>query len=428
MALRGIMINKKLEGLRAKREELLKVRQSLETAETELETAIGEAKTEEEISVVNSKIEEHEAAVKKSDEDIAGIDSEIASAEKELEELSEKSNPQNNNTRTRSAAQSQKNNHNYEERGNMLIETRTLDRRERMRAALQNSEVRTFFETLVDFKKRGINDSEILIPEIVIDMINVDMTFAGNVFNLVTVRRLNGMARIILSGNTPEALWLECCGKLSEVNLDFSHVQMDCYKVGAFISVCNATLEDSFVNLADHIQQQFVISILRAYDKVILAGDPLAKQPTGIIPSLKTANKVSSSAKFNELYTHFGKLPDDASNLTAVMTRNTYYTMFAGQTILPTAAGQIVMPKFLSLPDGTPVVFARKDTIPNNQMLVGDFAKYIFTERAGTVIAKSSEVRFLEDETVFKVTARADGKPIDINYWLLFTLTAPAGS
>ena len=426
MALKGIMLNKKLEGLRSKREELVKSREQLEAAETELEIAIGEAKTEEEIEAVNQKIEAHESDVKNSDEDISAVDSEIESVEKEIEEISEKSKPQGESAKTRSDVKTKQNNYDYGVRNNMLIETGTyLDRRERMRAALQNPEVKEFFETLIDFKKRGISGSEVLIPETVIDMINVDMTFVGSIYNLVTVRRLNGTARIILSGDTPDALWLECCGPLSEVNLEFSHTFIDCYKVGAFISVCNAILEDSFVNLADHIQQQFVKSITKAYDKAILTGDPLEKMPTGIIPSLAAANKVASSAAFAKVYGNFGKLPDDASNLTAVMNRNTYYTMFAGQTILPTAAGQVVMPQFTRLPDGTPVVFTPKDTMPDNQMLIGDFSKYLFVERAGIAVARSSEVRFIEDETLFKATSRCDGKPIDNNYWLLFTLTAP---
>ena len=33
---------------------------------------------------------------------------------------------------------------------------------------------------------------------------------------------------------------------------------------------------------------------------------------------------------------------------------------------------------------------------------------------------------FIEDETLFKVTGRYDGKPVDNKYWLLYTLTAPS--
>lgn len=305
------------------------------------------------------------------------------------------------------------------------LDTRTLDRRERMFSALHNKpEVRSFFEKLVEFKTRGVTGTEVLIPETVIDMINIDMTFTGNIYNLVTTHRIKGDARVILSCEAPTALWLECCGALSEVDLDFRRLEIDCYKVGAVITVCNSILEDSFVDIADYIQQQFVKSILKALDKVILTGDPLAKQPTGIILSLPTENKITSSAKFAELYTHFGELPDDTGDLSAVMTRNTYYNMFAGQMIQPTADGRIVMPQFTSLPDVKSVNFVPKGLIPDNQMLVGDFSKYILVERSDMVIARSKEVKFIEDETVFKVTGRYDGKPIDNKYWLLITLTA----
>lgn len=251
------------------------------------------------------------------------------------------------------------------------------------------------------------------------------MTLVGNIYSLVTLRSLKGEGKIILSGDTPDALWLECCGSLSEVDLDFGRLNIDCYKVGAFIAVCNAILEDSFINLADHIQQQFVKAILKALDRAILTGDPLRNMPTGIIPSLPEANKIECSSDYATVYSHMGKFPDDAANLTAVMTRNTYFKKFARQTILPTAAGQLVMSSPKQLPDGTPVEFASKDVIPDGQMLIGDFSKYLLAERAGIAVASSKEVKFLDDETVFKVTARYDGKPIDNEYWLLFTLTEP---
>ena len=37
---------------------------------------------------------------------------------------------------------------------------------------------------------------------------------------------------------------------------------------------------------------------------------------------------------------------------------------------------------------------------------------YLLVERAGTELATSEHTRFLEDQTVFKGTARYDGKPV----------------
>ena len=47
--------------------------------------------------------------------------------------------------------------------------------------------------------------------------------------------------------------------------------------------------------------------------------------------------------------------------------------------------------------------------IPDNTIIFGYFENYVLAERAGTVIGQSEHVRFIEDQTVFKGTARYDG-------------------
>jgi hypothetical protein len=50
--------------------------------------------------------------------------------------------------------------------------------------------------------------------------------------------------------------------------------------------------------------------------------------------------------------------------------------------------------------------------IPDNYIIGGYFDNYLLAERAGTRISQSEHVRFLEDQTVFKGTARYDGLPV----------------
>ena len=49
--------------------------------------------------------------------------------------------------------------------------------------------------------------------------------------------------------------------------------------------------------------------------------------------------------------------------------------------------------------------------IPDNVIIGGYFDLYLLAERAGTKFATSEHVRFLQDQTVMKGTARYDGKP-----------------
>ena len=51
------------------------------------------------------------------------------------------------------------------------------------------------------------------------------------------------------------------------------------------------------------------------------------------------------------------------------------------------------------------------DFIPDNVMISGYVELYLLAERAGTNLATSEHVRFIQDQTVFRGTARYDGAP-----------------
>lgn len=50
--------------------------------------------------------------------------------------------------------------------------------------------------------------------------------------------------------------------------------------------------------------------------------------------------------------------------------------------------------------------------IPDNVIIGGYFDLYLLAERAGEKFAQSEHVRFIQDQTVLKGTARYDGKPV----------------
>ena len=52
------------------------------------------------------------------------------------------------------------------------------------------------------------------------------------------------------------------------------------------------------------------------------------------------------------------------------------------------------------------------DFIPDGDIIGGYEKGYLLSERADVKIESSTEVRFIQDQTVFKGTARYDGKPI----------------
>lgn len=86
------------------------------------------------------------------------------------------------------------------------------------------------------------------------------------------------------------------------------------------------------------------------------------------------------------------------------------YSYVVASTMATNAAGAIVAGV-----DGTmPVlggVIEVLDFIPDNVIIAGYFDLYLLAERAGQKFATSEHVRFLQDQTVMKGTARYDGKP-----------------
>ena len=100
--------------------------------------------------------------------------------------------------------------------------------------------------------------------------------------NLVSVP---GTSRQNIMGTIPEAVWTEMCAKLNELDLSFMGVEIDGYKVGGFIPVCNAVLEDSDENLATIIIDALGQAIGYALDKAIVFGTG-TKMPVGIFTRL----------------------------------------------------------------------------------------------------------------------------------------------
>ena len=51
-------------------------------------------------------------------------------------------------------------------------------------------------------------------------------------------------------------------------------------------------------------------------------------------------------------------------------------------------------------------------SMPDNEIIGGYMDLYLLAEREGTTLEQSREVKFIEDQTAFKATARYDGKPV----------------
>ena len=428
MALKQILVARKIEQRKALLAELVSHEEAFTKRSAELEAAIEEAENDEELSAVEEEATKLDGEKTEHEEQKSKLESEIGELEEELTELNE--NAPKNNKENRSAAP--KTNIRKTE-GESRMKVNKYETRSQMLDRLNEEEVRSFYTKVSEAakNKRALTDTNIVIPEQVINMIQTRLGDYSKLYSEVTVQTLTGTARVVMDGAIPEAIWTEMCDPVEELASSFSQTELDGYKVGGFIPVCNAVLEDSMINLANFIEERLSMAIAKSLDKAILVGSG-TKQPTGIVTALAVggneAQNVSVEDRLQNIVGTMGLIDTgedgaDIGEVIAVMKRSTYYTRISPQTFLPTADGRLVVQTAQSprLPDGTRIVFSQY--APADTIIMGDFKKYLLGERAGVKLAVSTDVRFIQDQTVFKGTARYDGKPIYNDAFVVITLT-----
>lgn len=105
MALKQLILARKIEERSTELSNLLNQRSALEKREAELEAALEEAKTEEEVETVSQSAEELEKEIQELNEKIEKIQSELTEKKEELEKINEKETEENRSMKKRKTVQ-----------------------------------------------------------------------------------------------------------------------------------------------------------------------------------------------------------------------------------------------------------------------------------------------------------------------------------
>lgn len=430
MALRVLMTKKKLDTAKKALEDLRSKREEFEKRESEIEKAIEEALTEEEKKVVEEEIDKHEAEKADLDEKEKALSDEVSELETELANLEEEQEKP------------------VEEKEEVPAEERKVVKTMETRKFFNmNAQERDMFFARDDVKnylsevrsaireKRALTNVGLTIPEVFLGLIRENLLDYSKLYKYVDVRRVSGDARAVIMGEIPEAVWTECCANLNELTLVFNDVELSCWKIACFYSICNANLQDSDVNLASELITALSKGIGLALDKAILYGTG-TRMPLGIVTrlaqteapasypatarpwaDLHTSNiktiaaNTTGAALVAAIVTAFGNAKGKYSRGTKVWVMNeTTYTNLVAASVSVDASGAIVA----GVNGQMPVIGGNievLDFIPANVIIGGYFDLYLLAERAGANFMTSEHVRFLQDQTVFKGTARYDGTP-----------------
>lgn len=418
MALKVLMLRKKLndkqkalDALRAKADEFA-------TREAELEKSIEEASTDEERSVVEEAVNQFETEIENHTEAVGNLEREVQELEDEIKAEEEKQN-----TEPGPAVEPAK--EREKEITNMNTRTKffgmTVQERDAFIAREDVQKVLTEVRSAIA-QKRAIQNAGLLIPDVMLGLLRENIENYSKLYKHVDVRRIGGTGRMIVEGTIPEAVWTEMCANLNELDLSFSSLEIDGFKVGGYFKICNATLEDSDIDLAAELLRVLGEAIGFALDKAILYGTG-TKMPQGIVKALSLventpnifsiAASVTGLALFQNILTDYAAADNKYSRGNIVWAMNeATYTKLRVQAMSINAAGAIVS----GMDRTMPVIGGAVETlnfIPDNVIIAGYGDMYLLAERRGVQLGTSEHAFWVADQTGFKGTARYDGKVKD---------------
>lgn len=429
MAMKALMLRKKID-LKKKEQEALRAHgEELEKREAELTRAIDEVETEEEQGTVEEAVgqferekAEHEEKAKELDTQVRELEKELADLEAEqiTEPVKEPINERKDNIK-------------------MFKVNETFIEREDVQAFL--AETRTAMR-----EKRALTNVGLTIPVSLLGLLRENIINYSKLYKHVAVRRINGEGRLVIMSTIPEAVWTDCCANLNEMSLTFYGQEFDCWRVGGFYAICNASLEDSDLDLASELMTALAQGIGLALDKAILYGTG-TRMPLGIVTRLAQTSEPgdypATARPWADLHTSnikaiptatkgqdlFVAIANDMAaakgaysrgELVYAMNEKTYAAII-GNSVVNTSDGRIVGAVNGSMPV-TGGIIEVLGFIPDNVVVGGYFDCYTLAERAGNKFATSEHVRFLQDQTVFRGTARYDGGPSIAEAFVAFGL------
>lgn len=446
MALRALFLRKQIDEKKKALAALIAKRDSFATRKKELEDAISEITEEtpqEQRDAVEQSVQEFDKEQKEHEEAESNLEKSISDLEAELatEEAAQDTTPpvEAENPAPAVGANTERGDYSIMNTRNRIFERMSVQEREAFfsRDDVKNylAEVRTSIK-----EKRALTNVGLTIPEVMLGYLRQNIEGYSKLYKHVSVRRISGEGRMVIMGAIPEAVWTECCANLNELSIGFNDVSVDCYKVAGYFKVCNATLEDSDLNLAAELMTAIGEAIGLALDKAILYGrntDANTNMPMGIVTRLvqqsqpagypatarawadlhtsnvKTiANTNTGVALFQQLLLASGAAKGKYARGNKVWCMNeTTKTFLAAQGMSFNAAGAIVSASNGTLPvvGGTVEIL---EFIPDYVIIGGYFELYLLAERRGEQFASSEHVFFLADQTVMKGTARYDGTPV----------------
>lgn len=454
--LKTLLLRKKIDDARKALEALRAKDADFDKREADLTEAFGEVTeetTEEERTALEGEMNQFDADKEAHEGEKKDLEAEIEGAEKELEELEKKQEEKPAETPAPAPEDKPE-----ERKAVTTMNKRIMEMSIQERTALvSNESVKNWLGEIRSAikEKRAIQNVGLTIPTEILPVLRENIAVWSKLYDRVNLQRIGGEARMPIMGTIPEAIWTECCATLNELTLGFNDWEVDCFKVGGYYAICNANLEDSDIDLAATVIEALGQGIGKALDKAILYGRNIStnsKMPLGVVSRLLqttqpadypatartwvdlhethviSAGAATGVALIKALVNASAVAANDYSRgaMTWVMNDKTYKKIVA-ETLEVNASGAVVsaINGVMPVAGGDTVVL---NFMPDDVIVFGYFDLYLLVERAARQFAQSEHVRFIQDQTVFKGTARYDGAPVIAESFGIVTLGTATAS
>jgi HK97 family phage major capsid protein len=446
MALRQLVITKKIQGLRKQLEDLkakdadFEARKAeLKTREAELEAAVNEITEdtpEEDKAAVDETVDAFEkdqealnSEIAANDADKAKLEDEIQKLQAELDELNARANTPPAITPVRTVQRG--------ETRIMKTRLRIFDSMEQRDAFFAREDVKQFIADIRAIKTRGITNGSLTVPDIMLELLRNNLEQYSKLAKYVSVKPVGGTARQNIMGAAPEGIWMEAEGELNELDMSLNQVEVDGYMVGGIIWVHNNLLKDSDIALGTEIVDQLGKAIGKGVDRAILYGTGV-KMPLGIVKrlaqnsapndwgtyapawtNLSTSNIKKLNINTSTGATFYASLIEALGNANPaysdgrafwVMNRKTHINIMGKALAFDAAAALLA-----GVNNQMPIIggdIIELEIVGDNEIVGGFGSVYLLAEREGAAIESSEHVRFVKNQTGFKGYARYDGMPV----------------
>lgn len=465
MALKQLMIAREMQSLRAEQDKLTEAltginerRTAWKAREANAEKAleeINDESTAEERAAFDAEAAEIEAEDKQITVDEEAnttrggeIATRLAELQAELDELNKRGSEKPKTAEKTGAKPEEKPKEIYHREGEKM------EIRDRVHALMQDESMQKFVADVRAAKAGNISNVELTIPTVMLPLLWEVTNKYSKLLKYVRRVELKGEAQQNIPGSAPEAVWTETVGRINLVDMNIMQIPMSGHKLGAAIAIPNPYLEDSDDDLAVIIVDQLGQANGIGWDKGIVYGTGV-NCPLGIATRLAMTSKPDwwgdLRPEFTDLHTsNIGYLSGASVHgvnlfveaATTLGKAKEVYVANGGQfwamnsatraklrleMIAMNAAGALVTP----INEQMPVIggaFETLEFIPDNVIIGGYGSQYLAVIRKGLRTRSSTDVRFLEDQTVFAGTSRGDGFPVAGEGFAMFTLATESGA